>query len=160
MFNIIVFISIVAVTIGGCYSLFVGHPTFGTIASSDEVWDGTSSSLSFTAGNGTVDNPYQIRNGSDFLYFKNLIENDTNNVYKNKYYKLVKNIDMGNNSFTTIGNKDNYFKGYLDGNGYTILNLKINNYTTIDTNNYYSLFYKTEDATIKNINFYNYNITT
>lgn len=160
IFFIIVFISIVAVTIGFCYSLFVGPITFGSIASSDEIWDGNSVSTSFSAGNGSIDNPYQIRSGADLLFFKNLIESDDSNVYKNKYYKLVKNIDMGNNSFTTIGTKDNYFKGFLDGDGYTILNLKINGYSMIDTADYYSLFYKTEEATIENINLYNYNITT
>lgn len=160
LFIFIIFITIVAVATGVCYSLFVGPLTFGEVASSDEVWDGSSVSTSFSAGNGSEENPYQIRNGADLSYFKSLIESNDNNIYKDKYYVLGKNIDMGNNSFTTIGVDNKYFSGHFDGNGYTIINLKINGFNTIENTDYYGLFSKTDNATIKNINFYNFNLTT
>ena len=95
LFFITIFILIVAVTIGVCYSLFVGPHTLSEVAHSNEVWDGVTVSNYFSAGNGTVDNPYQIRNGADLAYFKKIIEEDNSANYSSKYYVLEENIDMG-----------------------------------------------------------------
>ncbi|MCP9611493.1 T9SS type A sorting domain-containing protein [Coprobacter tertius] len=63
-------------------------------------------------------------------------------------YKLTCNIDLTSiASWTPIGNKQNPFKGKLDGNGYSIINLKYNN----AGGNEVGLFGYTSGAVIKNL---------
>lgn len=125
-------------------------------------WDGVSIATSFSGGNGTKSNPFLISNAEEFLYFKRLIESDDSNEYNDKYYELTNDIDLGENDITSIGISvdDNLriFKGNFNGNGNTIKKFKISNSTIIDNKSYYSLFSKTEDAYIYNLNINDFSI--
>ena len=119
------------------YSFIVDRTTLAN----EDKWDGVSIATSFSSGNGTIDNPYLISNGSEFIYFKNLIEGNDANLYKDKYYKLSNDIDFDNHSFTSIGNilsdNENIFMGNFDGNGYSLNNILIDNPNTYDSIDYY-----------------------
>lgn len=130
--------------------------SFSAFNTIESVWSGEIAT-SFDGGNGTIENPYQITNGEQLAYFKYVIENE-NSTYKDKYYVLVNNINLGNLIFDPIGNKDNYFSGHFDGQGYTISNAKIDQYIDIDNKYYSGLFTLIENATIKNININNISI--
>lgn len=137
--------------------------TFSNIT--EERWDGTTIATSFKAGNGTKENPFQISNGEELAYFKQLIESLDSQQYNDKYYILTNNIDLGDNNWKSIGNNLNInntlniFKGYFNGNGYTIKNYKMTEATNINNELYYGLFSITENAEIKNLNINNVNIT-
>lgn len=140
------------------YSFIVDRTTLAN----EDKWDGVSIATSFSSGNGTIDNPYLISNGSEFIYFKNLIEGNDANLYKDKYYKLSNDIDFDNHSFTSIGNilsdNENIFMGNFDGNGYSLNNILIDNPNTYDSIDYYGIFSTTKNATISNLNISNINI--
>ena len=127
--------------------------------STEELWDGVSVSSSFSAGNGTEENPYVISNGREFAYFKKIIE-ESNSIYASKYYVLGNNINLDNHEWIAIGNSStNVFKGYFDGCGYTIKNLKINSSQVIDDVAYYGIFSIIDGASIVNLNIDNLIIT-
>lgn len=116
-------------------------------------------------GNGTKEEPYLINSPGDLVYFSNSVNNG--NDYKDKYIKLNTSIDFKNpisysNSkclvddeykfndecleiveFSSIGNKENIFKGIFDGDNHYIKNIPFKDG--------YSLFGYTEKASIKNI---------
>lgn len=75
-----------------------------------DIWDGTKAS-SFAGGSGTTADPYQIESGGQLVRIKN---------FSDKCFILKKNINLDNRSWPAIE-----FSGTLDGNGYTISNLKI-----------------------------------
>ena len=134
--------------------IFFQNKTFSNIIEVNEIdtyelWDGSVSD--FLLGNGTIENPYKINNGSDLMYFKNLIEGDDYLNYNEKYYKLGNNLNMNNIAFESIGTNERFFKGIFDGDGYSIANLNITAHSTAD-NTYLGLFSNIENATIKNIN--------
>lgn len=137
------------------YVLFNIFSYYSSFSNDENAWDGKTVSTSFEYGNGTKDNPYLIKSGADFMYFKSIIEES--DEYNSLYYKLDDNINMGSNSITGIGTKDNYFKGHFDGNGYTISNVSIEK-SIINNDNYYGLFNYTENAYIYNLNIDNINI--
>ena len=118
----------------------------------EERWDGVSIASSFSAGNGTIDNPYVISNGEELAYFKQIIEGDNYTLYCDKYYKLGNNINLDNHEWISIGFEDRIFKGYLDGNGYSIKNAKITTGVVYNDFSYYGVFSSVEDATIINMN--------
>ena len=134
------------------YSLIVGKITL----SKTEEWDGKKVATSFSKGNGNIDNPYVINNAEEYMYFKSLIESDTYESYQDKYYILGNDINFYGNNIESIGtineNEERIFKGTLDGNGYSLENY------TMSNNEYYSLFTKTKNATIKNIEIKDINI--
>ena len=123
-------------------------------------------------GEGTEENPYQITSLENLLWLRN--EASKNNTYK-KFYKMMNDIDAletkGWNDgagFIPIGEEFwHAFTGTFDGNGKTITDLYIN-YTSKDvyvkyTNNfatpYVGLFGCTREATIKNLELKNVNIS-
>jgi hypothetical protein len=130
-----------------------------------EVWDGTTVASSFSGGNGSETNPYQISNGPELAYFKDLIEGTENATYADKYYVLTNDIDLGDHEITSIGSLAtdnvtvNMFKGHLDGASFTIKNFQMNAPKTISNINYYGLFALTLDANIENLNISNVSIT-
>lgn len=69
------------------------------------TWDGTMAS-SFSGGNGTSSNPYQISNGAQLAYFINLLNN--NSSYRNKSYIITSDIYL-NDGYFEFKNKDEYF---------------------------------------------------
>ena len=144
---------IVLIACFGIVSLLAAKNSFSNDV--EEKWDGVTVASSFSAGNGTKDNPYIITSGEELAYFKEIIEGQHSNIYSDKYYELGSNINLDNHNFIPIGNSNNYFKGHFSGAGYTIKNLKIIDGVVSDNNIYYGIFSKIEDATIKNINFSN-----
>lgn len=155
------FFSFFALFVLTVFSFFIYNLVTGiiTLANKDDIWDGESVATGFTAGNGTLENPYIIKTPEEFVYFKSLIEGDNYKTYQDKYYALEDDLNFGDNSFSSIGiitgEEDNLeekiFKGYFDGRGHSIYNLKIDKEIVIDNTDYYSLFTKTENATIENL---------
>ncbi len=156
-----IFFSFVALFVLTSFSFFIYVLLTGSISfgSKEDIWDGETIASSFGTGNGTKDNPYIIKTPDEFVYFKTLIEGDNYKAYQDKYYALDDDLNFGDKSFSSIGIidlKDNdteekIFKGYFDGRGHSIFNLKIDKEVVIDNTSYYSLFTKTENATIENL---------
>ncbi|MGM0406190.1 MAG: GLUG motif-containing protein, partial [Thermoplasmatota archaeon] len=110
--------------------------------------------LDFAGGNGTVDDPYLIEN---ITHLQNMDQD------MNAHYKLADNIDASETSewydghgFKPIGNSSKYFKGSLDGDGYTINGLYINRK---DTDNIGLIGYLDDLAMIHDVNLLDVNIT-
>ena len=118
----------------------------------EEKWDGVTVASSFSAGNGTFDNPYIIKSGAEFAYFKKLIEGENANLYNDKYYKLGSSINFDNHEIQAIVG---VFSGVFDGNGYTLKNIKIINASVIDNYNYYGIFSIIENGEFINTNLNN-----
>lgn len=142
------------VTLAFVAGFFVIKNTF-TLKTSSSVWDGTVAS-SFAGGNGTIDNPYVIKEGSELAYFFSVINSDNNTDYFNKFYILDNNINLNGYDFSFIQN-DKLFSGSFDGQGYNIFNFNLDSYEYAD-NIYYSLFGNLNNAEIMNINIYDVNI--
>ena len=141
--------------VGICSKL---SPTsFSAFSNIETVWSGEVAT-SFSGGNGSKENPYQISRGEELAYFKYIIESDENNNYRNKYYVLTSNINLGNLYFDPIGNDGQTFSGVFDGQGYTISNIKMDYVININNTLYSGLFTKTKDATIQNLNIDSFNI--
>ena len=121
------------------FSLWLFLPSFSSVVTSS-AWDG-STSTSFSGGNGTINNPYLIENGSDLALLKEKLEGNEVSIYKNKHYKLATGINLGNLTFS-INNLE-AFTGSIDGDANYIINANIP----------ISLFKSVENATFKNINF-------
>lgn len=105
-------------------------------------WDGTIES-SFAGGSGTRVSPYIIRTGGQLLLIKQI---DSQGLY----FELANNIDLNNMNWLPIS-----FDGNLNGNGYTIHNLKIE----CDDKIYIGLFEK-NSGKISNLNIHNVDIIT
>ena len=118
----------------------------------EEKWDGVTIASSFSAGNGTLDNPYIIKSGAEFAYFKKLIEGENANLYNDKYYKLGSSINFDSHEIEAIAG---VFSGVFDGDGYTLKNIKIINSSVIDNYNYYGIFSIVENGEFVNTNLYN-----
>ena len=137
--------------------IFFNSKTFSNILveddySSYDLWDGVTIASSFSAGDGTEDNPYQISSASEFMYFKSLIESEDSTSYSGAYYILTKSISLNNNEITSIGNSsDNIFKGHFDGNGYSLAKVTLKE-QEINDKYYVGLFSMTDGAVIENIN--------
>ncbi len=67
-------------------------------------------------------------------------------TFQGKTFKLTQDINLNNEEWTPIGNKDNKFQGTFDGQGHKIANLLITG-----NNNYVGLFGFTTDGEIKNL---------
>lgn len=132
--------------------------SFSNFVVIENVWSGEVAT-SFDGGNGTKDNPYIISNGEELAYLQSLITGKNYEQYKDKYYILSNDINMGGNEFKPIGNEDNVFMGSIDGNGYTISNFKMSLLVSGDSNTYLALFPILSNATIENINLINNTIT-
>lgn len=140
-----------------CFGIISILTAKNSFSNNTEVkWDGVTIASSFSLGNGTLENPYLISNGEELAYFKQLIESSKSDAYNDKYYALSNNIDLDNHEWISIGNSDsNIFKGYFDGRGYTIKNLKIISPQGINGHDYYGFFSIIDGASIVNLNFDN-----
>lgn len=106
-------------------------------------------------GDGTKENPYQIKSEKDLKLLAYSVANDEVDGYAGCYFSLTKDISLGDSSsWLPIGyyqeNGDVEpmpFKGYFDGNGYRIYNLKISN----TEQDYAGLFGCIHGATIENL---------
>ncbi len=88
------------------------------------VWDGESTE-SITKGSGSESDPYLIESAAQLAGLAYNINNNDNYVYKGKYFKLMKDIDLASKPWTPIGNKTHFPHLRLDGNGKSIINLKV-----------------------------------
>ena len=73
------------------------------------------------------------------------------NSYQNRTVKLMQKIDLGNREWTPIGTSENPFKGFFDGQDYTISNLNVGEERTSNV----GLFGYTTDGVIKNVHVHN-----
>ena len=118
----------------------------------------------YACGNGTKESPYLISNASELaLLAKNVNEMKEDN----KYYELISDIDLSGHYWNPIGNNDdtnigfligikNVFKGYFNGNSYTISNMSMQQ---IDNVCFYGLFGYFSKGKIENINLNQVNIS-
>ena len=88
------------------------------------VWDGESTEP-ITKGSGLESDPYLIESAAQLAGLAYNINNNDNYVYKGKYFKLMKDIDLASKPWTPIGNKTHFPHLRLDGNGKSIINLKV-----------------------------------
>ena len=88
------------------------------------VWDGESTE-SITKGSGSESDPHLIESAAQLAGLAYNINNNDNYVYKGKYFKLMKDIDLASKPWTPIGNKTHFPHLRLDGNGKSIINLKV-----------------------------------
>lgn len=93
----------------------------------------------FDGGTGAASNPYLIATAGDLLQIKSAPKAS---------YRLVADIDCGGVTLPTVDE----FSGTLDGDGHTVSNI------TVYSSGKAAFFNDCSKATIKNINFYNYNL--
>lgn len=126
------------------------------------VWDGTSAEP-ITKGSGSKSDPYLIESAAQLAGLAYNI-NNANKVpydYKGKYFKLMKNIDLASKLWTPIGNEVNFPHLRLDGNGKSIINLKVD-----VSGKYGGLFYwlsgtsSTEKSVVRNLTIRNADVKT
>ena len=85
-------------------------------------------------GDGSVSNPYLIYTVADLKAIRDSI-NTKNDVYGNKVYKLMNDLDFSTETsdWTPIGNTTTVtFKGSVDGNGKTIRNIRIGHISQVN----------------------------
>src|SRR5574344_2367412 len=131
-------------------TIFFKAITYSKVLDASEIatfalWDGSvSDSLS---GSGTSEDPYLITSGADLAYFKNLIENDDSNSYNQAYYELEASLNLDNRAFSAIGNPltSHLFRGFFDGNGYSLANLNLTGQID-DTTKYYDGLFSIVDG--------------
>ena len=124
------------------------------------VWDGSASDSLATLTDvtpenpaGSVNNPYLISSGADLQYLDNQVTASNTNTYSGKYFKMTNSINLNGKSIT-IGKASGWggavFNGIFDGNGYSIVNLKISEETQTHTTPE-GLFHILYSGTIKNL---------
>ena len=124
------------------------------------VWDGTSTE-SITNGTGSESDPYLIESAAQLAGLAYNINNNDNYEYKGKYFKLMKDIDLASKPWTPIGNKTHFPHLRLDGNGKSIINLKVD-----ASDGYAGLFYwlsgtsSTEKSLVRNLTIRNADVKT
>ncbi len=128
------------------------------------AWNG-GVSVSFSAGNGTEKQPYQITSAQDLALLADQVNKGNN--FKDKYFVMTADISLnetGNyndweetppeNKWITIGAKGYPFSGKFNGNGYTISGMYIDGY-----GNDLGLFGEIpEEAVVENVNICDFSI--
>lgn len=113
-----------------------------------DVWGDNNTASTSLTGAGTEANPYLINSINDLLYFST---NCTGTSYSGKYFKITKHLDLNNKNWTPMSG----FRGILDGDGYSILNLYISNSGSL-----IGFIANIQGATLKNIIIKNVKITS
>ena len=115
-------------------------------------WNGSKIAKSYNSGTGTKEDPYVIFDGSQLAYFiKNVNAGET---HEGVYFVLGSNINLGGYKVAMIGAVEkNAFAGVLDGNGFTICNLKVS-----AAGNVNGLFGHLK-GTLKNVRIYGYDFS-
>ena len=111
-------------------------------------WDGTIAD-SYSGGDGTEENPYQITSAEQLALLAYQTNNNTGGA---AYYQLTANINLekcggGYNVWTSIGNAEHPFTGHFNGNQKHIVKL----YDSGFVNDKVGLFGYTNGAEIKNV---------
>lgn len=91
-------------------------------------WDGVTATA-FEVGDGTEDNPYQIRDAYNLFY---LAKNIASDGYATAHYVLTRDIDLGGFPWTPIGSEATPFAGVFDGAGYEITGLNLSDASFVD----------------------------
>ena len=133
----------------------------------DTVWTDYAAT-SFAGGNGSEADPYQIATAEQLAKLSKDVQNG--NMYRNNFFKLTADIDLGEHRWVPIGiykwessgdvtNK--MFLGFIDGNNKTISNLTIDERTDKNAagffgniRNPYGDTVGAKDLTISNANIY------
>lgn len=107
-------------------------------------------------GTGTKDDPYLIGDKYDLLYAVTFL-NARDERIEGKSLKLTADIDLSSVNFTPIDR----FDGVLDGDGHTLYNFTINDSATANMGESYCVaFIRTNNGTVKNLNFVSPRIST
>ncbi len=83
-----------------------------------------------TIGDGSKENPFYISTPAQLSLIGKSLENGEENPYTlSSCYEIVANLDMSEvgENWTPIGSEANPFTGVINGNGYTVYNLNIDN---------------------------------
>ena len=135
-----------------------------------EVWDGKTTEEPKITEN--TENPgevvAEITNGAQLAWIAQMLNGTVNNArttrsgeevdYSEMTIKLGANIDLGNEQWTSIGTSENPFSGKLEGNGYTISNLKIVETEGKEGKAYVGFFGYAKDVAINDVTFDNVDI--
>ncbi len=116
-----------------------------------EIWDGESVNEPSVSNNiYEIERPSELAwlaaavNGTlDEDYTRSTVEA---NNFAGKTFRLTKDIDLGGEPWTPIGDSEHIFKGTFDGQGHTIKNLVVNG----GSNSNMGLFGVTHDGELKN----------
>lgn len=128
-----------------------------------DVWDGTVAT-GFASGSGTDADPYIISTGAELAFLAERVNDNasSNSSYRNASYTLATNIDLKYLPWTSIGSHEIKadgtttglsFSGKFDGNGYSIVNLKVD--ATGTPNISAGLFGAASGCTIENVKIVN-----
>lgn len=128
-----------------------------------DVWDGTVAT-GFASGSGTDADPYIISTGAELAFLAERVNDNasSNSSYRNASYTLATNIDLKYLPWTSIGSHEIMadgtttglsFSGKFDGNGYSIVNLKVD--ATGTPNISAGLFGAASGCTIENVKIVN-----
>lgn len=97
------------------------------------VYGQMSISVSQPEGSGTSTSPYLISSAEQLRWIA-YNTNKTSTWSNGKYFKQTANIDIQWTLWEPIGLNNNYsFKGFYDGGGFTIANLRVDNYSLSDS---------------------------
>ncbi len=116
-----------------------------------EAYGATGTPSTELAGTGTEENPYQIANASDFVYFRNTMAAEAT---ADTYFVLTGDIYLNDANYGTSGKHLNFdangplFYGTFDGAGHTIYNMY--SYVSTHENRYIGIFH-TLYGTVKNL---------
>lgn len=81
---------------------------------------------SFASGSGTSSDPYQIATAEQLAYLAKCVNGSSTSLYRLKYFILTANIDLSAHYWIPIGYSSSYyFRGYFDGQCYSINNMTI-----------------------------------
>ena len=87
----------------------VVFPTFArfqnrTSMQGTTVWDGITVANSFRKGNGSINNPYIISNGSELAYFEKKLEEE--NIIKKEFTPIHSKLERNNELYRQIENSN------------------------------------------------------
>ena len=146
------------------YLYFTGNKTPVPVKVFDEEGNVTSTTYNQTPinpniatatlnGEGTSENPYKLNNVSSFETLQRLIERGYD--FAGYYFDVVQDIDFNGQTFM-LGTEDVHFAGMIDGNGYTLKNLTINDN---DLDNVGLFSYLGNRGKIHDLNIENFKVT-
>ena len=119
-----------------------------------DLWGGIEMSDHFD-GEGTEEEPYQLRNDKDLKLLAYQVANEEVDGYDGCYFELTKDISLNDSAswlpigyYRSLSDSEPYpFKGTVEGNGYRVYNLKISD----TSQSYAGLFGYTYGAVIRNL---------
>ena len=117
------------------------HAVFAEIDKT--AWNGAVAD-SFAEGIGTQALPYIIKNAEQLALLAKSVNEGTSG-YKDAYYRLGSDINLGFNHWTPMGTTEHPFSAKFDGAGYSINRFKLSD------SNYLGLFGYVENASISNL---------